>query len=108
MFGFNTEFYLFVILALALAAWWDNIRCQEIAKRAGKYTCDRENVQFLDDTVQLKKIRIARSPSGKLHLCRVYLFEYSLDGNQRCQGKIKLCGKVVNEVSLENYSIYVH
>ena len=102
------EIYLLVLLTLVLVVWWDTIRCQEIAKRAGKYSCNSENVQFLDDTVQLHKIRMARNSAGRLHFCRDYRFEYSLDGVQRCQGLIKLCGRVVSEVALENYSVYIH
>ena len=86
--------------------WWDNLRSKEAANKAGKATCERQAYQFLDDTVQVKKLWIRRSSRGNLQFCRLYLFEYSIDGLERCKGKIKLCGQVVYKVELEEYSIY--
>ena len=100
------DFLLILFLAVILFAWWDNLRSKEAARRAGKATCIRQGYQFLDDTVQVKKIWLRRSSRGNLQFCRLYLFEYSVDGLERCKGKIKLCGQVVYKVELEEYSIY--
>ncbi len=100
------EFWLILLLAILLFVWWDNLRSKEAAKRAGKSTCDRQGYQFLDDTVQVKKLWLRRNPRGYLQFCRMYLFEYSVDGVERCKGKIKLCGQVVHKIELEEFSIY--
>ena len=100
------DFLPILLLAIILFAWWDNLRSKEAAKKAGKATCERQAYQFLDDTVQVKKLWLRRNSRGNLQFCRLYLFEYSVDGLERYKGKIKLCGQVVYKVELQEYSIY--
>jgi len=100
------DFWPILLFGIIFFAWWDNLRSKEAAKSAGKATCNRQGYQFLDDTVQIKKLWLRRNPRGRLQFCRLYLFEYSIDGLERCKGKIKLCGKFVYKVELEEFSIY--
>ncbi|NOZ52409.1 MAG: DUF3301 domain-containing protein [Gammaproteobacteria bacterium] len=85
--------------------WWDTMLCKEIARKAGKDACDRANTQFLDDTVEKKKIWVRRNHLGKLELCRLFFFEFTSDGSQRYQGRIVILGKQVSELEMDAYRI---
>lgn len=85
--------------------WWDNSLCKEIARRAGKAACQQGDVQFLDDTVEQKKLWIRRNESGRLELCRLFLFEFSTDGEYRYKGRVLLLGKKVSDVNMDAYRI---
>ncbi len=83
------------VLALFLFGGWfwvDSMRAREAALEAGRRACAAEGVQFLDWTVAVVKIRIARSGDGRLRLRRIYEFEFSDTGNNRLQGSVTLLG----------------
>lgn len=81
------------------------MQSKELAKQAGKQTCDRYEVQFLDETVEMKKIWIRRNPQGKLEFCRIFFFEFATDGEKRYQGRIVVLGKQVSDVEMDAYRI---
>jgi hypothetical protein len=62
-------------------------------------------VQFLDDTVALKKLWLRRAEDGRLQLCRIFFFEFTSDGAYRYHGRIVLSGKQVREVAMDAYRI---
>lgn len=96
---------LVVILSAITWYWWDTMRCKEIARTAGKNACRNAQVQFLDDTVALKKLWLRRADNGRLQLCRIFFFEFASDGAYRYQGRIVLTGKQVREVAMDAYRI---
>jgi hypothetical protein len=84
-----------LVLALLLLAGWlwvDSMRAREVALDAGRRACEAENVQFLDWTVAVASIRIARAADGRIRLRRVYQFEFSDTGDNRLGGSITLLG----------------
>jgi len=83
------------VLALFLFGGWfwvDSMRVREVALEAGRRACAAEGVQFLDWTVAVVKIRIARSADGRLRLRRIYEFEFSDTGNNRLRGSVTMLG----------------
>lgn len=58
------------LLLLAGVAWfWQQaLRGKEIARSAGKRACDQAGVQFLDDTVELTRLRWRRDAAGGLRI----------------------------------------
>jgi hypothetical protein len=96
---------LVAILSVLTWYWWDTMQCKEIAKTAGKRACDNAQVQFLDDTVALKKLWLRRAEDGRLQLCRIFFFEFTSDGAYRYHGRIVLSGKQVREVAMDAYRI---
>ncbi len=72
--------------------WLDSMRAREAALDAGRRACQAENVQFLDDTVALSRIRLVRAESGRVSVARVYDFEFSDTGNNRRAGSMSLLG----------------
>ena len=85
--------------------WWDTMQCKEIARLAGLQACRNAQVQFLDDTVALKKLWLRRGENGRLQLCRIFFFEFASDGMVRYHGRIVLTGKRVREVEMDAYRI---
>jgi hypothetical protein len=82
------------ILFLAAVAWlWlDSLKVREAAVRAAKEICAAEGLLFLDDTVAIAGIRLARGEDGRLRLQRTYDFEFSDTGNNRLNGSVVMLG----------------
>lgn len=84
-----------VILGALFWLWFDSTRVHEIAVERARSQCHVNEVQFLDDTVSLANIKLARDEDGRLTLKRTYTFEYSDTGNNRQSGSIIMLGRVV-------------
>lgn len=85
----------FAALALFLFGGWiwvDGMRAREVALEVGRRACESEGLQFLDWSVSMSKMRVARSADGRLRVRRVYDFEFSDNGNNRLHGSIVLLG----------------
>ena len=92
---------LFVLILLALLAfWWDSLGARQVARLAGRRACEREEAQFLDDTVAVSRIRLQRDGRGRLMFYRQYRFEYSRSGEERVWGQVNLLGKQVLRVEM--------
>lgn len=92
-----------VVLGLLLFGgliWVDSMRAREVALDAGRRACEAENVQFLDWTVAVARVRITRGTDGRIRLQRVYQFEFSDTGNNRLKGSITLLGTSLLSVHL--------
>ena len=96
---------LLAVCAALLAYWWDTMRCKEIARQAGIAACKQAQVQFLDDTVQHKKVWLRRNERGRLQLCRLFIFEFASDGVYRYSGRIVMLGARVQDVAMDAYRL---
>ena len=110
-----TQIILFAIAAAAAAFWWSGARAREIAIVHAKRACSAHQLQFLDQTVALQKIRWQRGSNGQLTWKRLYSFEYtgaSLTSHfenpgeqnplnqQRDRGYVHTLGSQVQEVEM--------
>lgn len=96
--------WLGVLVAL-LWYWWDTVRTKELARLAGLRACQQAQVQFLDDTVARRQIRLRRNTRGRMQLRRLYGFEFTSDGEHRYQGRIEMQGQQVRRVDMDPYRI---
>ncbi len=96
---------LLAILALAAGAllWADSLRAREHALRAGRAACERNDLQFLDDTVSFARLRLARDDDGRLRIARTYTFEFSDTGNNRRDGAIVMLGGKLLDLQFEPF-----
>jgi len=101
--GSELDWLILIFILAVLWYWWDTLQSKEIARVAGINACDRNSVQFLDDTVELKKIWLRRNSRGNLQICRLYFYEFTSDGAQRYQGRITMLGKNIREVEMDAY-----
>ena len=95
---------LIAIVAAALF-FLDSLRARERAVRAGRETCKRYELQFLDDTVSFARLRLARNEEGRVTFLRTYTFEFTETGNTRRQGAIVMIGHELQDIHLEPYTI---
>ena len=86
-------------LAVLLWYWLGAMRCKEIARAAGRHASQEAQAQFLDDTVELTKLRLRRDAQGQLAWYREYRFEFTRDGAYRISGALTMLGQRV--VSLD-------
>jgi hypothetical protein len=75
--------------------WWDGLRSREQALLAAVAACRQAGVQWLDQSLALERLRMARDEAGHLGLVRVYCFEFSDTGNNRCKARLALRGPVL-------------
>jgi Protein of unknown function (DUF3301) len=98
---------LSILLMAALGwLWYDSMRARERAVLAGKHACERDGLQFLDDTVQIMKLWPARNRDGRMALRRTYRFEFSDDGAQRRGGVVVMLGARVESLDLEPFLMH--
>lgn len=95
------------LLALACAGWlvWDSLKVRESANAAMHAACAAEGLLFLDDTVALESVRLARNDEGRLKLRRVYGFAFSDTGHNRRKGSIALVADTVVALDLGPRSV---
>nr|WP_302473642.1 DUF3301 domain-containing protein [Thalassolituus sp.] len=83
-----------VLAGLALLGWPAIQRQQAARVLALRYLrkqCQQENLQLLDDTVSLARMRL-KFTKGRPVLVRGYEFEFSVDGGDRYPGSLVLEG----------------
>ena len=93
------------LLALAALGWlWhDSMRAREAALAAGRRACERERLQFLDETVECVRLLPARDEAGHLVLRRLYRFEFSDNGDNRRAGTVAMLGGGVESLTMEPF-----
>lgn len=94
------EMTLLLVLLALVWLWHDSLRAREAALLAGKAACQRQGMQFLDDTLALASLRLGRNRRGQTVLRRVYRFEFSDTGNNRLSGSVVMAGSRVDDVIL--------
>ena len=94
-----------VLLAFAALVWFwfDSLKARERALEAGPRACERNGLQFLDQTVECVSLWPARDQDGRLVLRRVYRFEFTDNGESRRSGTIVMLGAQVASLTLEPF-----
>jgi len=100
------EAWALAALAALAWLWFDSMRARERAVAAGARACEREGLQFLDETVECVALRPVRAAGGQVTLKRVYRFEFSDDGNNRRAGSISMLGGEVESLTLEPFLLH--
>ncbi len=88
----SPEGLLLAILGSLGWFWWDGLQKRELAVQAAHRACEQAGVQFLDETVALKKLSIRRDENQRARVYREFGFEYSSVGDDRQVGRIYLLG----------------
>lgn len=94
--------FIFIAGLLAIAWFWqDSLKSRERAIKAAAIACREIDAQLLDQTVALKKLKLARTEAGHLNLRRIYEFEFSLAGYERLHGRAYMLGQKLEQVQLD-------
>lgn len=94
----------FIIAIIATVA--DHLNTSRYARAAAKKHCEQHNLQFLDQNVVLKGLRLRRSRQQLFAIERVYRFEFSSVGDYRYSGWVKLISKRVDHIELDPYKTH--
>ncbi len=94
------NYIIFFLLAGILFYWWNSVSAYEVAYREAKSACRRLELQFLDDTLDVIKLRLCRHPKGYMQFCRTYEFEFSSDGDSRYKGYVNIAGKTFKKMDM--------
>jgi hypothetical protein len=94
-----------MLLAVALLAalvlfWHSSLAARELANRVATETCTNANVQMLDGTVAIHRLRLVRGGDAPLSWRRIYVFDYTEDGFARKRGFVVLTGDTIDTVGL--------
>ena len=92
-----------VLIVGGIFLWLDSLRARERALNAGRAACERYQLQFLDDTVSVSRVRLGRDDEGQLRIARTYTFEFSDTGNNRRHGAIVMLGGELQDLQLEPF-----
>ena len=97
------EIWALACLAALGWLWHDSMRARERAVAAGARACERDRLQFLDETVECVSLKPARDRHGRMALKRVYRFEFSDNGDNRRVGSIVMLGGKVESLTMEPF-----
>lgn len=97
--SFGEVLILFVVVAMAVF-WWRQDVFRRRALILAKTACDRADVQLLDDSVGLRRLRLRRF-DGRFMIERRFGFEFSPSGAARYPGWIIFHGNDVHSVALD-------
>ena len=100
------ELGIIILLIASLFYWFDSIRAKENATQHAKNACKKVLIEFLDDTVLIKKVRLRRNTEGQMSIYREYEFEFSSTGEFRYKGQVRLLGKYLLDVEMEPYQFH--
>jgi hypothetical protein len=91
-----------VVLAGLVWFWADSARAREQMLARCRRLCEEMNLQLLDQTVSLVRLRLGRGEQGQAQWRRWYAFEYSVDGRDRWRGTARLLGRRVESIHMEH------
>ncbi|HVJ63105.1 MAG TPA: DUF3301 domain-containing protein [Tahibacter sp.] len=91
---------LLVLVSAVALIWHDAVRSRDRAANVARQLCARADLQLLDQSVGLRRIRFVRAQNGQPGLRREYGFDVSTDGHDRHRGTL-----VLRAGKLENFSL---
>ncbi|BCU05572.1 DUF3301 domain-containing protein [Allochromatium tepidum] len=92
--------HLLIVCLLLLLGWFwlDSLRAREIAIGLCQAACRQRDLQWLDQTVALRRLGLTWRSEG-VRLRRVYRFDFSEEGMERRRGYIVMRGLNLEELS---------
>jgi len=83
---------LLAVLAMVAATWTYRMHLHEAVVGACRVHCRERDLQLLDDTVCLRRVRLQRIDHLRYLLECNYTFDYSVDGVDRWRGTVTATG----------------
>lgn len=93
-----TDLLLVAIPLLLIAGWWSGSRVRELAVEHARRACRARDLQFLDQSVALSRLRLTRSRGGAAAFQRDYAFEFTEVGAHRDRGTVTMHGQQLVKV----------
>ena len=90
------------LLAIALLHWWwRGMGLRDLALRQVQQHCQQADVQLLDQSIVLRRLRPQRNRHGRWRMMRRYGFEFTVTGERRYGGHIELHGARLQAIHLD-------
>ncbi|SDU33712.1 DUF3301 domain-containing protein [Halopseudomonas salegens] len=86
---------------LLAAWWWRGMGLRELALRQVRQHCRKADVQLLDESIVLRRLRLSRNRRGRWGIGRRYGFEFTVTGERRYNGCIDLHGARFQRIALD-------
>ncbi|NND92379.1 MAG: DUF3301 domain-containing protein [Granulosicoccus sp.] len=108
------DLLILAIPAALVALWWTGSRARELAVDHARQACRQRQLQFLDQTVALSRLRLVRTGSGASGFQREYRFEFTDQGDFRDEATVTMRGHCLQSVFFpytrdsDGNRIYVH
>jgi len=99
------ELLLLCGVVLAAAFWWRTNELKQVAYQIARRRCDENDVQFLDDSVVLAKVRLRRNDKGHIALLCHFSFEFATVGDARYRGEMQFLGRRLEGVDMEPHKL---
>lgn len=97
-----TELLFAAVAAATFWLWHDSMRARELTLITCRRACRQVSAQLLDETVALEQLRLARNRHGRLVIARRYRFEFSLEGDDRRAGWVRLLGAEIQILQMDH------
>lgn len=104
MLSLSLLFWL-TLFAGIIVLWWQSDKVKALAMQQVQHHCRQLGLQLLDQTMVLRGIWPARNKDGNLALRRHYQFEFTVTGETRHKGSLKLLGTAVQSLQLEPHPL---
>lgn len=95
-----------MLLAVVVFYWMNALRVKDAAFSAAQKHCEMMEVQFLDQSVYLKRIWFKRNEQGQLCLWRDFYFEFTVNGDDRYFGRVTMLGRKITTVQLDPHRLH--
>ena len=97
-----------LLLAVLLNHWWRSRDAKAWALQYAAQRCQELDLQLLDQSIVLHKIRLARGDGGMLQWWREYRFEFSSTGQDRYPGSLTMSGYRLLSIELAAHVTYIN
>jgi hypothetical protein len=93
------DMLLLLMLCAAVTLWLKLTAARERAMVEARRQCEKHGLQLLDESVGLRALRLRRI-DGIRRVERGYVFDVSIDGDDREQGRLWMVGNAMTGLSL--------
>ncbi|MEJ2044584.1 MAG: DUF3301 domain-containing protein [Reinekea sp.] len=90
-------------LIILAALWWHGQGVKARAVAHARLYCEQHDLQWLDESMVIRRLWPVRSRSGSLVLQRTYFFEFSSTGEYRYRGAVIMEGYNLKSVDVQTY-----
>ncbi|MFN3579162.1 MAG: DUF3301 domain-containing protein [Pseudomonas sp.] len=98
---FDLRHVALLMLAALVGTWiWRGMGLRDRALNLVRQHCKQADVQLLDESIALTRLRLGRSRQGRVGVVRSYGFEFTVTGERRYSGSIKLHGSRLMGIEL--------
>ncbi|HSH85067.1 MAG TPA: DUF3301 domain-containing protein [Guyparkeria sp.] len=95
------DLFILILVITAVGIWVRHDRYRRRAFLLARQATEKAEVQFLDQSVSLRRMGLARDDRGWPQLTRRFGFEFSRSGFDRFRGHVDFIGDRVAEVELD-------